>query len=237
MDATPSMTARRSTPLPTARRIKICGLSEPETLRAALAAGADMVGLVFFPPSPRAVTPQVAAELARIVRAESAADIVALTVDADDALLDAVTRAAAPDLHQLHGKETVARTRAVAMRFGPAMKALPVRAPEDVALAEPYAEAGAAILFDAPPPPESLLPGGNGEAFDWSRLRPARVPFLLSGGLSAHNVGAAMQVPGAVGIDVSSGVERVWGVKDAGLITNFVRAARAAQGRTAYASL
>ena len=219
-----------------AQRIKICGLCEPETLRAALTAGADMVGLVFFPPSPRAVTPEVAAALARIVRAESEADIVALTVDADDALLDAVTRCVAPDLHQLHGKETVARVREVAARFGPVMKALPVRGVEDVALAEPYAAAGATILFDAPPPPASSLPGGNGEAFDWSRLRLARVPFLLSGGLRVDNVGAAMDVPGVIGIDVSSGVERARGVKDATLIADFVWTARAVQRRRSYAS-
>ena len=211
------------------RRIKICGLSEPETLRAALGAGADMVGLVFFAPSPRAVTLERAAELAAIVRASGDAEIVALSVDADDALLEAINEAAAPDLHQLHGAESLARVAEVAARFGPVMKALPVRAGADVVAAEAYAAVGAAILFDAPPPPESVLPGGNGEAFDWTRLDGAGVPFLLSGGLTPANAGAAMRVPGAIGIDVSSGVERARGVKDAGLIRDFIQAARAAE--------
>ncbi|MEM7567060.1 MAG: phosphoribosylanthranilate isomerase [Pseudomonadota bacterium] len=209
--------------------VKICGLSEPATLRAALEAGADMVGFVFFAPSPRAVTPETAAALARIVREESAARVVALSVDADDALLAAITEAVSPDLHQLHGKESVARAADVSARFGPVMKALGVRSASDVASAKPYAEAGAAILFDAPPPPDSPLPGGNGEAFDWTRLGAARTPFLLSGGLTPANAANALRVPGAVGIDVSSGVERAKGVKDEGLIRDFLRAARAAQ--------
>ncbi len=208
------------------RTIKICGLSEPQTLRAALQAGADMIGLVFFPPSPRAVAPEAAASLARMVREESGAKVVALTVDADDTLLAAITEAVAPDIHQLHGSENVSRAADVAARFGPVMKALAVRSAADVARAEPYAEAGMAILFDAPPPPDSPLPGGNGGAFDWTRLAAARTPFLLSGGLTPANAAAAMAVPGVIGIDVSSGVESARGVKDGGLIEDFIRAAR-----------
>ncbi len=225
----------RMTPTPD-RTIKICGLSEPETLRAALTAGADMIGFVFFPPSPRAVTPDRAAVLARMVRDESGAKIVALTVDADDSLLSAITEAVAPDIHQLHGAESVSRALDVSARFGPVMKALAVRSAADVAHADPFAEAGAAILFDAPPPPDSLLPGGNGEAFDWTRLAAARTPFLLSGGLTPANAAAAMAVPGAIGIDVSSGVERARGIKDAGLIRDFIRAARDPAGSPQHQS-
>lgn len=216
---------------PDHKHIKICGLSEPDTLRAALQAGADMVGFVFYPPSPRAVTPEAAARLAAITRAESAARVVALTVDADDALLDEITLSVRPDVHQLHGRESAGRAADVAARFGSVMKAIPVRSNEAVGEADAYANLGAAILFDAPPPPTSDLPGGNGTGFDWTALAEARTPYLLSGGLDVSNVAMAMSQPGSSGVDVSSGVERERGVKDVDLIRAFVAAARGL-GRT-----
>lgn len=209
--------------------VKICGLSTAASLEAALEAGADMVGLVFFPTSPRHVSLGQARELAG--QARGRARIVALTVDADDRLLEAIVAAATPDVLQLHGRETPARVAAVAKRFGVAtMKAIGVAGPSDLSAAKPYAGVADMILFDAKPPKDAHLPGGNGLAFDWRLLAgfAGETPYLLSGGLTPDNVGEAIALSGAKGVDVSSGVERAPGVKDNSKIAAFVARARAA---------
>ena len=206
--------------------VKICGLSEEESVDAALEAGADFVGFVFFPPSPRNLTPERAAALAK--RARGRAQIVALTVDADDALLAAVSEALHPDLLQLHGRETPERATAVRALTGCAvMKALLVATRADLDAARRYS-AAARFLIDAKPPKDATRPGGNAVTFDWSILEgfaPAR-PWLLAGGLNPDNVADALRRTAAPGVDVSSGVERAPGKKDPALIHAFVRAVR-----------
>jgi phosphoribosylanthranilate isomerase len=208
--------------------VKICGLSSAATLDVALDSGADMIGFVFFEPSLRNLSTEQARMLASQVRGR--AQKVALTVDADDAKLDAIADALAPDILQLHGKETPERVRAIRARFGiPIMKAIGIAAPGDLARAEAYAEAADTLLFDAKPAPEAVLPGGNGRAFDWailSGLATAK-PWMLSGGLDAGNVGAALTATGARGVDVSSGVESAPGTKDPARIAAFIAAVRA----------
>jgi len=209
--------------------VKICGLSTPEALDVALDAGADMVGFVFFPPSPRNVALPTARRLGE--RAIGRAKKVALTVDADDALLAAVVEALRPDMLQLHGKEPSARVAALKKRFGlPIMKALAVETKADLAAASAYAGIVDRLLFDARPPREATRPGGLGKSFDWRLLEhiESGVPFMLSGGLDASNVGEALRITRASGVDVSSGVERAPGEKDADKIRAFVRAAREA---------
>lgn len=210
--------------------IKICGLSTPATLEAALAAGADMVGLNFFAASPRYVTLAEAAALAAIARGRTT--IVALVVDADDDVLAALKAAVAPDTLQLHGKETVQRVADIRARFAlPVMKAIGVSDAADIALARRYVGIADHLLLDAKPPRKAdALPGGNGLAFDWqlvSDLDPP-LPFMLSGGLDAGNVGAAMRLVRPAGVDVSSGVESAPGRKDETKIRAFIAAARAA---------
>ena len=212
--------------------VKICGLSTPDTLAAALDAGADMVGFVFFPPSPRTLTFDQARALG--ARVEGRAQKVALSVNADDVTLDAVVEALRPDLMQLHGKETPARVAEVRARYGlQVMKALGVSKPEDLAAVAPYEPVADRILFDAKPPKGAVLPGGNGLAFDWTILRgrPTRLPWMLSGGLDAANVAEAIRISGATAVDVSSGVESAPGVKDEARIRDFVAACRSASGR------
>lgn len=207
--------------------VKICGLRTPEAMAAALAAGADMVGLVFFPPSPRHVSLEAAAELARLARGR--AKIVALTVDADDALLKAIVEAVKPDILQLHGSESPERVAAIRKRFGIAvMKAIKVATAEDAAVALDYAGKADLVLYDARPPKGAVLPGGNGVAFDWHALEGVReaLPFMLSGGLNPANVALAIRATGATMVDVSSGVETAPGVKDNQLIAQFVSAVR-----------
>ena len=209
--------------------VKICGLSTPEALEAALEAGADMVGLVFFPPSPRHLGLERARALGR--QAKRRAAKVALTVDADDATLANIVDALQPDLLQLHGKETIARLRDIKQKFGlPLIKALAVETPADLAILPGYAAVADQILFDARPPRDATRPGGLGAVFNWHVLDhlDLRVPFMVSGGLNAGNVAQAVQVTGAGGVDVSSGVERSPGVKDPDLIRGFIAAARAA---------
>lgn len=209
--------------------VKICGLSEEESLDAALAAGADMIGLNFFPKSPRYVTIERATALAG--RARGRTEIVALAVDMDDAGLDVIVAAVRPDWLQLHGSETPDRVAAVRQHTGlPVMKALGIRDAGDVAKALDYARSADRLLLDAKPPKGSDRPGGNAVTFDWTLLDgfAPEVPWLLSGGLGPDNVGEALRVTGAPGADVSSGVERAPGVKDARLIRAFVAAARAA---------
>jgi phosphoribosylanthranilate isomerase len=209
--------------------VKICGLSTPEALDVALEAGADMVGFVFFPPSPRHVAFDRAHALAS--RVIERAQKVALTVDADDALLDAVVEALQPDMLQLHGAESPARVEAVQRMFGlPVMKALPIATKSDLEGITRYAGIADRLLFDARAPREATRPGGLGRPFDWHLLEnlDPGVPFMLSGGLDAANVGEALRITRAPGVDVSSGVERVPGEKDPDKIRAFVRAARVA---------
>jgi phosphoribosylanthranilate isomerase len=210
--------------------VKICGLSTPETLEAALAAGADMVGFVFFPPSPRHLSLAVARDLGRQVGGR--AGKVALSVDADDALLEGAISALQPDILQLHGKETVARLRDIKQKFTlPVMKAIAVETAADLAALPGYAAVADRILFDARAPKGATRPGGLGAVFDWHVLEKLdlKLPFMVSGGLSAANVAEAVRVTRAGGVDVSSGVERATGVKDAEMIRAFVGAARATE--------
>ncbi len=209
--------------------VKICGLSTAEALDAALGAGADMVGFVFFAPSPRHLAFDTARTLGRRVRAR--AQKVALTVDADDTLLERIVESLAPDLLQLHGREPPARVAALRQRFGlPVMKAIPIEARDDLAAATVYAAIADRLLFDARPAREATRPGGLGRSFDWhllDSLDPG-VPFMLSGGLDAGNVSEALRITRAAAVDVSSGVERTPGEKDPDKIRAFVRAAREA---------
>src|SRR5579863_5148751 len=212
--------------------VKICGLSTSESLDAALDAGADMVGFVFFPPSPRNLSFKTAAALESRVRGR--AKKVALSVDADDTLLSYVVDALGPDILQLHGSESPLRVAAIKARFKlPVMKAIAVESKGDLAAIARYAAVADWLLFDARPPREATRPGGLGKPFDWHLLEnvDARVPYMLSGGLDADNVGEALRVTRAPGVDVSSGVEHAPGEKDVDLIRVFVRAARAAAAR------
>jgi phosphoribosylanthranilate isomerase len=213
--------------------VKICGLSTRETLDAALGAGADMAGFVFFPPSPRHVSFDAARELAAAVRGR--ARKVALTVDADDATLSAIVTALKPDILQLHGRESVARILQLKQKFGlEVMKALPVETAADLLSLPEFSTVSDRILFDARPPKAATRPGGLGTTFDWHLLEDLdlKLPFMVSGGLTADNVAEALRVTGAGGVDVSSSVERAPGVKDPQLIERFIRAARATQELT-----
>ena len=208
-------------------KVKICGLKTEAALEAALDGGADYVGLVFFPASPRHVTPQAAKALAD--KARGRAGIVSLLVDPDDALIDAVVAAVAPDLLQLHGQETPQRAVDIRRRWGtPIMKAIRVETSQDARAALAYREAVDLILFDARPPEDSTRPGGNGAPFDWRTLLGVKdqVPFVLSGGLTPDNVAEAIRATAAPAVDVSSGVERRPGEKDPELIRHFLRAAK-----------
>ncbi len=209
--------------------VKICGLSTPETLEAALVAGADMVGFVFFAPSPRNVGLGVARDLGKQVKGRAVK--VALSVDADDAALANAIEALQPQMLQLHGHESVARVRDIKQKFGlPVMKAIPVETSADLAVLPGYAAVADRILFDARAPKDATRPGGLGKSFDWHLLQhlDLAVPFMVSGGLDAGNVAEALRVTGASGADVSSGVESAPGVKDVEKIRAFISAARAA---------
>jgi phosphoribosylanthranilate isomerase len=214
--------------------VKICGLRSEDTLDVALEAGADLVGFVFFPPSPRHLRYDVASALG--VRVKGRAGKVALTVDANDAVLAAVVEALDPDVLQLHGKEPPARVSAIKARFGRSvMKAIPVETRADLGAIAAYAGVADRLLFDARAPREATRPGGLGKPFDWRLLEnlDPGVPFMLSGGLDAGNVAEALRVTRAPGVDVSSGVERAPGEKDPDKIRAFVRAARAAEAELA----
>ena len=214
--------------------VKICGLKTTEALDAALDAGADMVGFVFFPPSPRNVGYEAARALGARVRGK--AQKVALSVDAGDGELAAMIEALKPDLLQLHGRETPDRVVVVRTRFGlPVIKALPIAERADLSPIRLYEQVTDRLLFDARAPAAATRPGGLGQRFDWrllERVAP-RVPFMLSGGLDADNVAEALRVTGAPGVDVSSGVERRPGEKDVDKIRAFIAAARAAAARPA----
>ena len=207
--------------------VKICGLRTPEALDVALESGADLVGFVFFPPSPRHLGPEAARLLGE--RVKGRAGKVALTVDANDDTLSDIIEALRPDMLQLHGKETSDRVVQVRTRFGlPVMKALPIAERADLSPIREYALVSDRLLFDARPPKEATRPGGLGRRFDWTLLAGvnAGVPFMLSGGLDAGNVAEALRITRAPGVDVSSGVESAPGVKDPNKIREFIRAAR-----------
>ena len=212
--------------------VKICGLSTPATLDAALEAGADMVGFVFFPKSPRHIDWATARALGR--RVEGRAKVAALSVDADDETLERIADALSPDLMQLHGGETPARVKRIGeLCARPTMKAIGVATGADLAAAEAYEGVADTLLIDAKPPKDAALPGGNGRPFDWSLTRGFHFPgpWLLSGGLDPETVAAAITLSGARGVDVSSGVESAPGVKDPAKIRAFVAAARRAFAR------
>ncbi len=214
--------------------VKICGLKTSAALGAALDAGADMVGFVFFPPSPRNISLDDVRALGAEVRGR--AKKVALSVDADDALLSAIVDAMAPDILQLHGKETPARVAAVKARFGlPVMKAIAIETAADLGSIPQYAAVADRLLFDARAPRDATRPGGLGKPFDWRLLQGLNlpIPYMLSGGLDPQNVAEALRITRAPGVDVSSGVERAPGEKDPDRIRSFVRAARAAAPATA----
>ncbi len=204
--------------------VKICGLTEPETLHAAVSGGARYVGFVFYPPSPRSIAPSMAAELARLV--PTGVRTVGLFVDPDDDFLEHVVSQVPFDLIQLHGKETPRRIAEVKAAFNiPVMKAIKVGGPEDLAAALDIAEVADRLLFDAKPPAKvSALPGGNGIAFDWTLLagRSWPKPWMLSGGLKPENAAEAVRTTGATALDVSSGVEDRPGHKDPALIRRFL---------------
>jgi phosphoribosylanthranilate isomerase len=206
--------------------VKICGLSTPEALEAAISAGADMAGFVFFEKSLRHIGLETARDLGRLAAGRIAK--VALTVDAGDEALSQIIAALGPDLLQLHGGETPERVREVKARFKlPVIKAIGVATLRDVAGASAYENIADTILFDAKPTPNAAVPGGGGVAFDWNLLRcVAAKNWMLSGGLDPENVGDALRLTGAPGVDVSSGVERARGVKDEGRIKAFIEAAR-----------
>ncbi len=209
--------------------VKICGITAPEAARAAFEGGCRFVGLVFYPRSPRAVSLELAAELARMV--PTAVRVVGLFVEPDDAQLERVVSQVPLDLMQLHGQETPARVEEIRRGFGlPVIKAMRVETADDLEAAADYAMVADRLLFDAKPPANvTALPGGNGIAFDWSLLagRDWPVPWLLSGGLDADNLAEAVTVTGARGVDVSSGVEDRPGHKSPERISAFLRTARA----------
>jgi len=210
--------------------VKICGLSTRETLDVALEAGADMVGFVFFPPSPRHLGLEAARDLGKLARHR--ASKVALTVDADDATLKSIVEALQPDILQLHGRESVSRVHDIKRRFSlPVMKAIAVETSADLAALPTYAGIADRILFDARAPEEATRPGGLGAVFDWRVLEniDLKIPFMVSGGLHAGNVAEAIRATRAGGVDVSSGVERAPGKKDPEMIRAFIKAARASE--------
>jgi len=206
--------------------VKICGLTDEDSIDAAIEAGADYIGLVFFAKSPRALSPDQAAELVQLC---DEVKKVGLFVDPDDALLDQVLTQLRLDVVQLHGSETPERVEYIRQEYGvPVMKVIPVSCAEDLAQAELYADVADMLLFDAKPPKDATLPGGNAAAFDWTILKgfKSKLPWMLAGGLTPDNVAEAIKVTGAKAVDVSSGVESAPGVKDADKIRAFVKAAK-----------
>ncbi len=209
--------------------VKICGITTADALAAARDGGAAFAGFIFYPPSPRYVTPDTAGVLAG---ERGPLRAVGVVVDLSDAELDALVRAVPLDLLQLHGRETPARVAEVKARFGlPVMKSIAIAGEADVARAAAYEDAADRLLFDAKPPKDlpGALPGGNALAFDWRLLagRDWRRPWMLSGGLDADNVGEAVRISGARAVDVSSGVEARPGLKDPEKIRRFLATARA----------
>lgn len=209
--------------------VKICGLSTPESVRAAQCGGASHLGFIFFPKSPRNVSPKQAA---RLVADTSDVKTVAVTVNADDTFLDEIVETMNPDILQLHGNESDERVAFVQRRYQrPVMKALAIREAADLEKVTVYERVTDILLLDAKPPQGSELPGGNGVSFDWSLIASlsSQAPILLSGGIDQSNLNLALDYVGQekndlVGIDVSSGVESAPGVKDILKIEKFLAA-------------
>jgi phosphoribosylanthranilate isomerase len=210
-------------------RAKICGINNPAAAVAAAAGGAAYIGLVFYPPSPRSLSPAQAAELASLV--PDRVGRVGLFVDVDDTLLEAVLTQVPLTMLQLHGKETPERVQAIKRRFGlPVMKAVGIGTAQDLDSARAYFDAADWLLFDAKPPKQpGALPGGNAAPFDWTVLsgRTWPLPWMLSGGLAVTNVAEAVRLTGASVVDVSSGVEDRYGVKNPDRIRAFLEKAAA----------
>lgn len=214
--------------------IKICGLSTPEAIDRAADLNADMAGFIFFEKSPRHVAIATAAALAERARGRGL-KTVAVTVGMDDAGLDQIVARVKPDWLQLHGDESPERTADIKARYGlPVMKAFAIREAADLDRIAPYTGIADRLLFDAKAPKGSDLPGGNGLSFDWRLLAKLDdgINYMLSGGLTKDNVGEALGISGAPGVDVSSGVESAPGVKDPGMMDAFVRAVREADFTT-----
>jgi len=212
--------------------IKICGLKTEDAIAAALDSGASHVGFIFFPKSPRNVDIETAARLRHLASGRGQA--VAVTVDADDEMLDRIVEGMRPDVLQLHGHERPVRVEALKRRYHlPVMKAVSVREASDLEVLPAYRGVADRFLLDAKPPAGAELPGGNGIPFDWSLLASldGKVDYMLSGGLSAVNIGEALRIARPRGIDISSGVERAPGEKDPDLIRAFFSSVRAARGK------
>lgn len=206
--------------------VKICGLKSSHAVEVAIDGGARYLGFVFFPSSPRCVTPRRMADLAADV--PTGITKVALVVDADDDTLNDIVTNAPVDLLQMHGSESAGRVRAVKRRFGlPVMKTVSIAGPEDVDIAKRYEAAADRLLFDAKAPPGATRPGGNALTFDWELLggQTWHLPWFLAGGLEAETLAEAVRVSGAQAVDVSSGVEDMPGVKNPAKIQNFLDAA------------
>jgi phosphoribosylanthranilate isomerase len=206
--------------------VKICGLTSVEAAEAAARAGAEYGGLVFHSASPRHLSLEAAWAIAAAMRGKL--KLVALVADANDDTLAAVIDAVRPDFLQLHGKESVARTQDIRVRFGAVIKALAIGTGEDFQAVAPYETVADMLLFDAKPPRGAARAGGHGGAFDWALLKGRRFnrPWLLAGGLTPENVGEASRISGAAMVDVSSGVESAPGMKDAERIDRFIAATR-----------
>ena len=208
-------------------KAKICGLSTPEAVQAALDGGAGWLGFMFFEKSPRNIAADAAWRLAQPVRGGQA-KVVAVMVDPSDAAVDQVATALQPDLIQLHGGETPARARAIGARAGAGIiKVVPVSQSSDLAAASAYESVVEHLMFEARPPKDAELPGGSGRTFDWTLLQGRRFqrPWFLAGGLDPWNLDEAVRLSGARLVDVSSGVERGPGLKDPALIRAFLDAA------------
>jgi phosphoribosylanthranilate isomerase len=208
---------------------KICGISTPEAVTAALAGGAAFLGFMFFEKSPRNVAPEAARRLAEPARGK--ARVAAVLVDPSDAEVDRIAAVLKPDLIQLHGKETPARAHAIAQRTGAGIiKVIPVSEAADLAAAADFEGVVEHLMFETKPPKDAERPGGLGQTFDWTLLAGRRFqrPWLLAGGLDPWNLGEAVQQSGARLLDVSSGVERGPGLKDPALIAAFLDAAKRA---------
>ena len=211
-------------------KAKICGVSTPEAVRAAVDGGAAFLGFMFFPRSPRNIAPEAAARLTPPARTRGV-KIVAVAVDPSDAEVDAIVAGLSPDLIQLHGHESPARAREIATRSGrEIIKVLHVAEAGDVDAAAAYEPVVEHLMFETKPPKDADRPGGLGAPFDWTLLSGRRFarPWLLAGGLDPWNVDGAIAASGAPLVDVSSGVERGPGLKDPALITAFLDAVRRA---------
>lgn len=206
-------------------KIKICGLTAFDAVRSAVKAGADYVGFVFYPMSPRNITPQHATALGRHVPQNIGK--VAVIVDASDDEIDTILKHFMPDFFQCHGRETVKRIETIKAKYNiPVIKAIPIRVSDDVAKGNGYATVADMLLFDAKVP--AAMPGGNGVAFDWTLLKEREfdIPWFLSGGLNIQNVWDALRISGAMAVDASSSLEREPGVKDPELIELFIQKVR-----------